>query len=71
MSETEPTYEELYRELERTVAELEAGALPLEQALRFYERGVVLAAQCQLLLDNAELRVQQVMNGELSDWQPE
>ncbi len=71
MSETEPTYEELYLELERTVAELEAGDLPLEQALRSYERGVVLAAQCQQLLDTAELRVQQVMNGELSDWQPE
>ena len=71
MSDTQPTYEELYLELERTVAELEAGDLPLEQALRSYERGVALAAQCQRLLDNAELRVQQVMNGEVADWQPE
>lgn len=71
MTEVQPTYEELYTELEQTVAQLEAGDLPLEEALRFYERGVALAAQCQQLLDNAELRVQQVMNGEFSPWQPE
>lgn len=68
MTNGQPTYEELYTQLEQTVAQLEAGDLPLDEALRCYERGVVLAAACRRLLDGAELRVQQLTNGELEPW---
>ena len=61
----EQAYETVFHELEQTVAALEAGDLPLEQALRHYERGMTLAAQCNQLLQNAELRVQQIINGQL------
>lgn len=71
MSDQPRSYEELYTELEQAVARLEAGDLPLEEALREYERGVALASQCQRLLDGAELRIQQVMNGEIAPWEPD
>ncbi|WP_110513421.1 exodeoxyribonuclease VII small subunit [Herpetosiphon llansteffanensis] len=62
---TNQAYETVFHELEQTVNALEAGDLPLEQALSHYERGMALAAQCNQLLQNAELRVQQIINGQL------
>ena len=67
-SEPQPSYEALYAELEQTVARLESGELPLDEALACYERGVTLTAACQQLLDAAELRIQQLSNGELIPW---
>lgn len=51
-------YEKHYGELQAVVARLEAGDLPLAELLRLYEAGVRLAATCQRLLDQAELRVE-------------
>lgn len=48
-------------ELQRTVAELETGGQPLEDALALYERGVALQARCERLIGDAELRVQQLV----------
>lgn len=56
------TYETLYSQLQEVVARLEQGELPLEQSLSLYERGVHLAAQCQRLLDEAELRIQHLQS---------
>ncbi len=50
-------------ELERTVAELEAGGLPLERTLALYERGVALQRRCERLLADAELRVRRLVEG--------
>jgi exodeoxyribonuclease VII small subunit len=50
-------------ELERTVAELEAGGLPLEQTLALYERAVSLQQRCERLLGEAELRVRRLVEG--------
>ena len=50
-------------ELERTVAELEAGGLALEQTLALYERGVALQGRCERLLGDAELRVRRLVEG--------
>jgi exodeoxyribonuclease VII small subunit len=63
------TYEALYAELQAVVARLETGELPLDEALRLYEQGVRLAANCQQLLDQAELRVQQLQSGSSGEWQ--
>ncbi len=54
------SYETLYVRLQQVVARLEQGELPLDETLQLYEQGVRLAAACQLLLDAAELRVQQL-----------
>jgi len=55
------TFDEALAELQRTVAELEAGGQPLEAAIALYERGVALQARCEKLLSDAELRVQQLV----------
>jgi len=50
-------------ELERTVAELESGGLPLERTLALYERAVALQQRCERLLGEAELRVRRLVEG--------
>jgi len=55
-----PTYESLYARMQAIVARLEAGQLPLDEALALYEEGVTVAAACQHLLDRAELRIQEL-----------
>ena len=54
-------FDDALAELQRTVAELEAGGQPLEAAIALYERGVALQARCEKLLGDAELRVQQLV----------
>jgi len=54
------TYEQAFQELEATVGQLEAGNLPLEEALALFERGQLLAARCTGLLEVAELKLQQL-----------
>lgn len=50
-------------ELERTVAELEAGGQPLERTIALYEHGVALQQRCEQLLADAELRVRRLVEG--------
>jgi exodeoxyribonuclease VII small subunit len=59
-SDSQPTFEELYLELEDTVRRLETGDLTLAESLALFERGTTLAEQCNVLLDSAELRVRQL-----------
>jgi exodeoxyribonuclease VII small subunit len=60
-TDPEPTFEALFRELEDTVRRLEAGDLTLAQSLALFERGADLAEHCNTMLDQAELRVKQVV----------
>ena len=62
-SKDNPTYEALYTRMQAIVARLEAGQLPLDEALALYEEGVSVAAACQRLLDQAELRIQELSPG--------
>lgn len=57
----EPTFEDLYHELEDTVRKLESGDLPLAESLALFELSTKLAEQCNALLDGAELRVRQLI----------
>ena len=54
-------FDEALAELQRTVAELEAGGQPLEQALALHERGAALIEHCNRLLSDAELRMKQLV----------
>lgn len=54
------SYEEAYEKLEQTVAALQEGRLSLADALTWYEEGMKLAHYCHTLLQQAELRVQQL-----------
>jgi exodeoxyribonuclease VII small subunit len=56
------SYEEIVQALEDVLSELEAGGLPLDQAVDAYERGVKLSEQAQLLLSEAELRIDALRN---------
>ncbi|MCZ2114429.1 MAG: exodeoxyribonuclease VII small subunit [Anaerolineae bacterium] len=65
------TFEEALQQLEETVAQLESGNLTLEASLSLFERGQWLAAYCGQLLDQAQLRVEQLTeDGEIVDLAP-
>lgn len=51
-------FEQALGELEAVVERLEHGELPLEEALRQFERGVELARTCQESLKQAEQKVE-------------
>jgi exodeoxyribonuclease VII small subunit len=62
MSEIETlSFEEAFAELQEIVHQLEEGDLALEQAMALFERGMALAARCNVQLDAAELRVQKLV----------
>jgi exodeoxyribonuclease VII small subunit len=54
------SFEEAFEQLEAAVSALQDGQMPLEEALRHYEEGMKLAHYCNELLQQAELRVQQL-----------
>lgn len=51
-------FEQSLTQLENLVEQLEQGDLPLEAALRSFEQGVRLTRDCQGILDQAEQKVQ-------------
>jgi len=53
-----PDFEQSLAELEATVERLERGDLPLEEALKQFERGVQLARSCESSLKQAEQKVE-------------
>lgn len=66
MAETTKTeepldFEKALAELETIVKKLEAGNLSLDQSLELFQRGVLLARQCKKRLDDAELKVSQLV----------
>jgi exodeoxyribonuclease VII small subunit len=54
--------DEILDRLEAVVQALEAGELPLEEALRRFEHGVGLARRGSTLLDAVEERVEQLLS---------
>lgn len=57
-----PDFESTLKELEAIVNHLEAGDLPLEEALTEFETAVKLVQQGQERLQNAEQRIQILLN---------
>jgi exodeoxyribonuclease VII small subunit len=60
----EMTYELAFQELQQIVASLESGKMPLDEALKLFERGQALADRCSELLEQAELRLKQLVPDE-------
>ncbi len=63
MSETdlvELPFEEVVGRLEAVIERLESGGLSLEEMLEAYGQGVALGARAQELLDQAQLRIEQL-----------
>ena len=57
------SFEQALSELERIVAELEAGKTDLEQSIDAYARGSRLKAHCEAKLKEAQLRVERIVIG--------
>lgn len=53
-----PDFEKSLAELEQIVAQMESGELSLDESLKQFERGVVLARSCQQALQAAEQKVE-------------
>jgi exodeoxyribonuclease VII small subunit len=62
------TYEQALSELEAIVLDLEADERSLEQALEMFERGQALAQRCAQLLEQAELKIQELTADGLVDF---
>jgi exodeoxyribonuclease VII small subunit len=56
------SFDDALAELQRTIAELESGGLPLERTLALHERGAALLGHCETLLRSAELRMRQLVS---------
>jgi exodeoxyribonuclease VII small subunit len=65
----ELTYEEALAELETIVNALEGEQNPLDESMSLFERGQALVKRCSELLDGAELKVLELSDGELSDFE--
>lgn len=58
----EPDFEHSLQALQNTVRELESGGLTLTDSLARYEAGVNHLRRCLKLLDQAELRIRQLVD---------
>ncbi|MEL6577584.1 MAG: exodeoxyribonuclease VII small subunit [Pseudomonadota bacterium] len=55
------SFEAALAELDSVVNRLEGGEVPLDQSIALYERGAALRARCEKLLEEAELKVQKIV----------
>lgn len=68
---SELTYEQAFAELEEIVTALESEERSLDVSMSLFERGQALARYCADLLDQAELKVQQISGENLIDFETE
>ena len=66
-----PSYEDALSELDRLVAAMEAGQLPLDRLLESYKRGAELLAFCRTRLEAVEQQVKVLEDGQLKAWAPQ
>ena len=59
--ENNKDFETSLKKLEKIVADLETGDLPLEESIKTFEEGVKLTKHCQNLLSKAELKIQKLV----------
>ena len=73
--ETPPSFEQALAELESLVETMERGELSLEDSLHSFERGVALTRTCQQALQDAEQKIQILLeknpDGELEPFKVE
>jgi len=63
-TEPDPKFEETLAELEKLIANLEAGDLSLEDSLSGFKHGIELTRQCQAALDDAQQTVEILTNNQ-------
>jgi len=62
------TYEQALAELDRLVAQMESGQLPLDELLDGYRRGAELLNFCRSRLQSVEEQVKVLEDGQLKTW---
>lgn len=62
------SYESALEELERLVAQLDAGQLPLDQLLTQYQRGATLLAFCRARLEAVDNQIKVLEGDALKPW---
>jgi len=67
MAKKNLNFEKSLSDLEKLVEDMEHGDLSLEDALKKFEKGISLTTECQQALQQAELKVQELVekNGKL------
>jgi len=70
MAKKKESFEEALQKLEKIVARMEEGDVPLEEALRGFEEGVRLARFCSKKLDEAEQKVAMLVRSESGALEP-
>ncbi|MDU0199852.1 exodeoxyribonuclease VII small subunit [Paenibacillus sp. MAH-36] len=63
-NETEVSFEVAIEQLERIVAQLESGDVPLEKAIELYQEGVRLSHLCGVKLEQVEKKIEMLVEGE-------
>ncbi len=56
-------YEKAVARLEEITDKLENGNLPLEEMMKLYEEGTVLASKCSKILDEAQVKITELSAG--------
>jgi len=62
------SYEDALAELDRLLAAMEGGQLPLDRLLESYQRGAVLLEFCRGRLQAVEQQVKVLEEGQLKPW---
>jgi len=67
MTKKTPNFEKALESLESLVDDMEQGNLSLEESLKRFEKGIALSSECQQALQNAELKIKELVekNGKL------
>ncbi len=64
MEAKELSFEQAVKELEEIVRKLESGQVDLESAIKDYERGNALRAICEAKLNDAKLKVENIIKNQ-------
>ncbi|MEA1905948.1 MAG: exodeoxyribonuclease VII small subunit [Euryarchaeota archaeon] len=63
-TDVETSFEDKLKHLEDIVHELEGSGLTLDEALKKFEAGVKLSRLCHKRLDDAEMRIEELVEGD-------
>lgn len=64
MNKKKLSFEDALKQLETIAEQIELGQIGLEESIEKYEQGMALAKQCRDILSRAELRIEQLQEGE-------